>query len=155
MRKWWSKVRRQLDTLREVKTPNDILLVLRLYFFIAISPALLRLKIPRLATILEPKQCLPPANHSRIQKIIRYVDLIFQVGSPTGSSVCLTRGITLYYFLRRVGLDVAICFGMGTVEENYVGHCWLVRNWEPFLETQDPRLLFTEVYRFPVKREPL
>jgi hypothetical protein len=40
---------------------------------------------------------------------------------------------------------------MGIVEEKYVGHCWLIRNGKPFLENQDPRLLFAEVYKFPVE----
>jgi hypothetical protein len=125
--------------------------MLRLFCFVASVPALLRLELPKLGRLLEPKNGIPPANPVKIDKIIRLVDIVLEVGSPIVRSVCLTRGITLYYFLRRAGLHVSICFGMGNVEGEDAGHCWLVRNGEPFLETRDPRLLFTEIYRFPIK----
>jgi len=61
---------------------------------------------------------------------------------------CLTRGITGYYILRRAGLDVALCFGMGPVRDpGGAGHCWLVLNGEPVLEAVDPRPAFTELVR--------
>jgi hypothetical protein len=40
---------------------------------------------------------------------------------------------------------------MGKREEGFTGHCWLVKDGEPFLEVQDPRPLFTEMHRFPGK----
>jgi len=30
--------------------------------------------------------------------------------------------------------------------KEFVGHCWLVRQGEPYLEKEDPRSLYTEMY---------
>jgi hypothetical protein len=62
----------------------------------------------------------------------------------------LTCGITLYYFLKRAGADVDLCFGLGAVDggDGFDGHCWLVLAGEPYLEPRDPRPLYTEMYRF-------
>ncbi len=69
-------------------------------------------------------------------------------GRPLVRPGCLTRGITGYYILRRAGLDVALCFGVGLVPGTEVaGHCWLVLDGEPVLETADPRSVFTELVR--------
>jgi hypothetical protein len=48
-------------------------------------------------------------------------------------------------------MDVALCFGMGRLDKEFIGHCWLVRDGEPFLEAEDPRPRYTEMYR--VSRE--
>jgi hypothetical protein len=73
-----------------------------------------------------------------------------RVGRPLVRRGCLTRGITLYYFLRRAGADVRLCFGLGAVDggDGFDGHCWLVLAGEPYLEPRDPRPLYTEMYRF-------
>ena len=69
-------------------------------------------------------------------------------GRPLVRPGCLTRGITGYYILRRAGLDVALCFGVGLVPGTEVaGHCWLVLDGEPVLETAEPRPVFTELVR--------
>ena len=69
-------------------------------------------------------------------------------GRPLVRPGCLTRGITGYYILRRAGLDVALCFGMGSVRDpGAAGHCWLVLGGEPVLEAADPRAAFTELVR--------
>jgi hypothetical protein len=55
--------------------------------------------------------------------------------------------LTRYYFLRRVGMDVSLCFGMGRHDKGFMGHCWLVKDGEPFLEVEDPRPRYLEIYR--------
>jgi hypothetical protein len=68
-------------------------------------------------------------------------------GRPLVRPGCLTRGVTRYYFFRRDGMDVSLCFGMSQVKEEFVGHCWLVKDGVPFMETRDPRPLYVEMYR--------
>lgn len=69
-------------------------------------------------------------------------------GGPLVRPGCLTRGITGYYLLRRAGLDVALCFGIGPRHSAGVtGHCWIVLDGEPVLEAVDPRPAFTELVR--------
>jgi hypothetical protein len=38
---------------------------------------------------------------------------------------------------------------MGKVGAEFVGHCWLTQQGEPFLEPVDPRQTFTPVYSIP------
>ena len=78
----------------------------------------------------------------------RRVGRLIRWGKPLVRPGCITRGITGYYLLRRAGLDVALCFGMGSVSDaNVTGHCWLVLDGEPVLEPVDPRRTYTEVVR--------
>jgi len=110
---------------------------------------LLRLPLPRLEALLTPKRMPSSTQPARVPQIVRYVDGVLQLGRPWLRSGCLSRGLTLYYFLRNAGLDVALCFGVGTLHGECVGHCWLVKAGEPFLEARDPRPFFTAVYTFP------
>ena len=78
----------------------------------------------------------------------RRIDRLIRWGKPLVRPGCMTRGITGYYVMRRAGLDVALCFGIGPVREvGTTGHCWLVLDGEPVLEGADPRLAFTELVR--------
>jgi hypothetical protein len=61
---------------------------------------------------------------------------------------CTVRGLTLYYFLRRAGVAVNLCYGVALVQGRLVGHCWLERAGEPFLE-RPRQLRFTPAYTFP------
>lgn len=149
MRSWWSRVAKRLDGLRELRRPGDVALFLSIFGFAVATPVLLRLKLLRLQSLLEPKGAAPTPDLARVQKIGCYVDLALRLGRPLVRSGCLTRGLTLYYFVRRAGLEVTLCFGLGNLEDQFVGHCWLVKDGEPFMETRDPRPRFTEVYRIP------
>jgi len=145
-------VHRQLKVLRHLRRPSDLFLALHIFLFAVGLPILLRLKLPRLATWLAPKNAPATPEPARIQKIVRYVDVVLQGGRPLVRPGCLTRALTLYYFLSRTGLDVELCFGMGNIGGTLVGHCWVVKNGEPFLEARDPRPLFTAIYCLPGER---
>jgi hypothetical protein len=80
------------------------------------------------------------------------VDRVLQIGRPWLQPGCLVRGLTRYYFLRRAGTPVSLCFGIRMHASQTLGHCWLELAGEPFLEVSDPRPVFTEMYRFPVER---
>ena len=114
----------------------------------AAAPLLARLDLQRLQRCLEPAPRFsrsPSVDPSQVVEVIgRRVDRLIRWGKPVVRPGCLTRGITGYYILRRVGLDVALCFGIGP---DAVGHCWLILDGEPVLEEADPRLAFTELVR--------
>jgi hypothetical protein len=136
--------------------PSHGFLFLRVLLFAAAVPLLMRLKLTRLQRLLEPSGARRAADPAVAQALVSYVDAIAALGPPLARRKCLTRGLTLYYFLRRCGLDVALHFGVGTPEDDFVGHCWLVRDGEPFLESPDPRPLYVTVYgmpRPPTRRE--
>jgi Transglutaminase-like superfamily len=127
---------------------SKAVLFARIFLFAAAVPFLLRLKIARVAALLEPGREPRPVNPDLVKKIIAYVETVIQRGRPLIRPGCLTLGVTRYYFLRRAGLDLSLHFGMGRVgkEKAFVGHCWLVRQGEPYLERDDPRPLYTEMY---------
>ena len=126
---------------------SDVFLFFQVLFFAAAVPFLLRLKLSRVETLLEPR--IPSsADRERLEQITGYVETAIRAGRPLVRPGCLTRGVTRYYFFRRNGLDVSLCFGMGQIKEEFVGHCWLVKDGVPFMETWDPRPLYSEMYRF-------
>lgn len=125
---------------------SDVFLFFQVLFFAAAVPFLLRLKLARVETLLQPR--IPRSTgQDRMEQITQYVEIAIRKGRPLVRPGCLTRGLTRYYFFRREGLDVSLCFGMGQVEEEFVGHCWLLKDGVPFLETRDPRPLYAEMYR--------
>jgi hypothetical protein len=128
---------------------SDAALFLQIFAFAAAVPYLLRLKLSRVASFLElgGDPCVDHAPEDRVKKITAYVELAIQRGRPIVRSGCLTRGLTRYYFLRRVGMDITLCFGMGRLDNEFMGHCWLIKGGEPFLEMEDPRHRYAEVYR--------
>jgi len=125
---------------------SDVFLFFQVLFFAAAVPLLLRLKLSRVETLLEPRSP-SRTKWNRLDRITEYVEMAMRKGRPLVRPGCLTRGVTRYYFLRRDGMDVSLCFGMGQVDGEFVGHCWLVKDGVPFLETRDPRPLYSEMYR--------
>ena len=150
MNGWWSQAARRLARLRQVRGDGDLWLFWRIFFFAAAVPALLRLRLPTLEVLLEPKKTQQPGDRGtpRAEKIIDYVDAAVRVGHPLVRRSCLTRGLTAYHFLRQTGLDVSLAFGIGRIEGALTGHCWLVKDGEPYLEARDPRSRFMTVYAF-------
>jgi hypothetical protein len=124
-------------------------LFLRVFLFAASVPYLLRFKLARVAAILEPGSEPHWVDPDRERKIAAYVETAIERGKPLVRSGCLTRGLTRYYFFRRAGMDVSLHFGMGRTgpQGEFDGHCWLVRDGEPYLENRDPRALYIEMYR--------
>ena len=124
----------------------DVFLFIQVLFFAAAVPFLFRLKLLRVKALLEPRIPLS-TDQGRIEQITEYVEMAIREGRPLVRPGCLTRSVTRYYFFRRDGMDVSLCFGIGEVNGKFVGHCWLVKDGVPFMETRDPRPLYTEMYR--------
>jgi hypothetical protein len=142
---------RRLLALREVRGAGEALLFARVLVFAAAVPTLMRLPLPRLAALLTRRPRRPPASAAEIERLERLTALAPRVGHPLVRSGCLTRGVTLFWFLRRAGLDVQLNFGLDSDGSHPPdGHCWLSIRDEPFLEKRDPRPYFTEQYRWPV-----
>lgn len=123
------------------------LLFARVFAFAAVVHPLMRLNIAKVAGIVEPGKDVRRPRDDRSQRIAKYVEIAIRRGAPVVRPGCLTRGLTRYYFLRRAGMDVTLCFGMGRRNGAFVGHCWLVKDGEPYLENEDPRLWYIEMHR--------
>jgi hypothetical protein len=133
-----------------IRNAGDLFLFLRILVFSASVPVLMRLKLVRLDTLLLALSLPKSGTPTAAEKIKSYLELAIRFGRPAVRPGCLTRGVTLYYFLRKeAGIEVALCFGMRQWNSNFEGHCWLVRDGKPFWETRDPGPAFSEIYRFP------
>jgi hypothetical protein len=135
----------------------------RVLLFATVVPLLLRRRIDRLAPLLEPARTPPPPPSAEaVGALVARIDRLLAAGRPFVRSGCLTRGLTLYYFLRREGVPVALCFGVGNVGDvgdigevdgDFSGHCWVMYDGEPLAEKRDPRPLFAETFRISAAEE--
>ena len=132
-----------------MRRPSNALLFMRILGLIVLSPALVRLSPPRLFSFLEPKSTGKTPVRSQEERIVRYTDALLANRGPLPHRSCLRRAIMLYYFLSREGAKLEVCFGVAPSNGDLGGHCWLVRDGEPFLESGDPLATFTPVYSFP------
>jgi hypothetical protein len=151
MRRWWSPLSRRLASVQEVHRRGDSVLFAQSFCVAVMAPLLTRLSLPRLEALLEwlaaGEPSRTPANPDAVAATV--LDMLL-VGRPLVRRGCLTRGLALYYGLRRAGIDVALHFGMGRVPEGdgFDGHCWLVLDGLPYLEPRDPRAHYATVYSF-------
>jgi hypothetical protein len=128
------------------------MLALRIAVFAAFVPWLFRRPLRQLEAQLEsriePSRPAPEPRAAEADRIIRLTGTLCRAVRPLLSHPCQVRGLTLYYFLRRVGVDVSLVFGVAPEASGAVGHCWLVKDGEPYLESVDPRQHFVAMYSF-------
>ena len=126
---------------------SDRLFALRVVTFAAAVPLLMRLPIDRLARWIDPsghrKPAPPPCD---VFALVARIDQLLLRGRPYVKSGCVTRGVTLYRFLRHAGADVSLRFGIGKMNDKIAAHCWIVHEGEPLAEREDPRAVFTEMW---------
>ena len=136
--------------------PAFLWLLVRITFFVASVPILMRLSMPALNRFLERRiaaSVTAGAPSIEPDEIVRCVELILKLGSRLIRNRCLVRGVTLYYFLCRAGVPLTLCFGArckdGKLTEE-VGHCWLEKDGKPFLEKGNPYEYSVRIYTLPL-----
>lgn len=87
----------------------------------------------------------PRDENAAIARVERALSIAARIKRQT----CLTRGVSRFVVLQRVGLPVELVFGLGPRDGGYTGHCWLELEREPYLERDDPRGVFPEILRVP------
>ena len=130
-----------------------MLLSLRVLLVAISVPLITRLPLARQEALLEPRKP-PRPDPERETWLVANVDRLLAAGHPAVRPGCLTRGLTYYFFLRRAGVDVQLQYGLATPLGESDGHCWLVRDGEPFLERVDPRGHYVETYSIPRAHTP-
>jgi Transglutaminase-like superfamily len=133
---------------RVARNPGELLLAVRVLLVAMSVPLISRLSLPRQEALLEPRRPARP-DPEREAWLVANVDRLLSAGRPVVRPGCLTRGLTHYYFLRRAGVDVELQYGLAHPIGKADGHCWLVRDGEPFLERDDPRGRYVETYSIP------
>jgi len=144
-------VRDRIYALTLLRGPRDWLELVRVCVFAATMPLALRLPLPRLAALITRPPRAQRVEGSDIERLERVMTLAPRILRPLVRTGCLTRGLTLYWFLRRAGLEVELRFGLDPVGADPAdGHCWLTLDGEPYLERRDPRPRFSEVWVLPL-----
>ncbi|HKP21077.1 MAG TPA: lasso peptide biosynthesis B2 protein [Thermoleophilaceae bacterium] len=133
---------------RLARSPGEALLAVRVLLVAVSVPLIARLPLARQEALLEPRNPAPP-DPEREAWLVANVDRLLSAARPVVRAGCLTRGLTYYFFLRRAGVDVQLRYGLATPIGDSDGHCWLVRDGEPFLERADPRDRYVETYSIP------
>jgi hypothetical protein len=133
---------------RAARKPGELLLAVRVLLVALSVPLVTRLPLARQEALLEPRR---PSrlDPEREAWLVANVDRLLSAGRPLVRPGCLTRGLTYFYFLRRAGVDVQLRYGLAHPIGETDGHCWLVRDGEPFLERDDPRGRYVETYSIP------
>ena len=126
----------------------DAILAMRIVLFALAAPWLLRLPLRRLQACIEPSRPARSLHREQVSRVIRLTEVVCRLARPYLARPCQLRGLILYYFLRRAGVEVALVFGIGRMGGIYTGHCWLVKDREPYLEPVDPRNHFTPMVGF-------
>jgi hypothetical protein len=127
---------------------GNALLFTRILLFALVAPLFLRFKLTTVGAIIEPRRPRPFASAVRTEKIQRYVDGV--CNSRIIRAQCLVRSVTRYYFLRRAGVQLSLVCGIAEIDDRMVGHSWLVKEGQAFLEPVDPAPRFTIMMRFPI-----
>ena len=135
---------------------------MHIFSLVTILPLMIKmLTIPQLLKILTPGRAKLKGDRNLRQLreiIIKYTNYVLSLDFWIYRDICLTRSLVLYYFLRKYGLDVQICFGVKHKKDSegrdagrkLQGHAWLSLNGYFFLENnpEDTRT-FAVTYSFP------
>ena len=144
----------RVHALGELRGPRELPLFVYLTAFSAAVPLLMRMPLPRLAAVVTRPPRRRRVSPATAERLAVLVEIAPRVAGPVVRTGCLTRGVTLFWFLRRSGMDVELRFGLDPTDASQPtgvdGHCWVTVAGEPFLEKVDPRPRFTEVFRIPV-----
>jgi hypothetical protein len=148
----------RLWALSRLRSAREAAQFARVTAFAAVVPLLMRLPLPRVAALITRPPRRAPVALAQVDRLAELVALAPRVAHPVVRTGCLTRGVTLFWFLRAAGLDVELRFGLdptaGPSRAGVAGHCWLTLHGEPYLERTDPRARFVEVYRLPAATTP-
>jgi hypothetical protein len=130
------KIRANFNSFEEVK------LFIQIFLLITILPFLIKLlSIPNLMKILTPRDLRVYKNldsEKTKDKVVKFTDYILSRNLWMYRTTCLKRSLVLYHFLRKLGMDIHICFGVrfpdGVSREKLEGHAWLLHKGDIFLE---------------------
>jgi hypothetical protein len=152
-RSFWQSGADRVHALRRLDGPADLLLMLRILLYAAAVPAFTLTRITSWERFAGGRRASGnSAAPEVIKKTVDFVDAALIAFRPLVRGGCLVRGLTLYHFLTKDGVDVSLRFGFVRVDGSVTGHCWLVRDGRPFLEPDRPSIAYTETFQLPVLR---
>jgi len=140
------------NLLRQIPR-GQALLVFKLAAFSLLVPLIMKLPLSRSERYLVPVSPPAPTPHAvsneNIANFLHCTSLALKLGRPFTQNRCLTRCITLFYFLSRQGLDLSVVFGAGTLDGKFAAHCWLEKDGTVVGEQENPYLVYLATYSIP------
>ena len=145
---------------------EEIWLFIQIFLLVTVLPFRLKflsLPLPRVMKTLAPRDfkiCRNMDMEKLKGKIVKFTDYILGRNFFMYKSTCLKRSLVLYYFLRKSGINVHICFGVKyndklsdkEAKEKLEGHAWLLYQGDIFLERNvELTKTYTITYYFPAK----
>jgi len=136
------------DNLRYFRRPESIILFLQTFFsLLGLRILLQTMKLPRLLKLIEPKRRIK-ADNNRIALIVKFSNFIlhriFRSPNP-----CILRSLILFRYLKMMGIDMKIAFGVKEEASRLRGHAWLIHKGRHFLETGDPSREYEVMFVYP------
>jgi hypothetical protein len=152
-RSFWPSGADRVRALRQLDSPPDLLLILRILFYAAAVPTLTLSRLTSWERFAGGGRLTRTEGAPEVvKKTVAYFDAVLIAFRPVVRGGCLVRGLTLYHFLRNEGVDVTLRFGFVQVDDSFTGHCWLVKDGRPYLEPNRPDIAYTETFQLPVLR---
>lgn len=154
MNGWWAAFERRRTWVRDLDGWGERWLFFRALVFALAVPLQARCRWSWLDRAYQRRfsRSRAVAGPETWERTCRCVSTALRFGHPFVRGTCLVRGMTLYYFLRRAGHDVTLCFGgrrRAGVLVPEPGHCWLESQGLPIGEREDPRRDFVPLFRLP------
>lgn len=147
---------------RNITSWQDIRLFYQVFLLITVLPILIKgHTLPGLLNRLTPasrKRAVDPKVDDTRKKIVKYTDFILGWNFGVWKQTCLKRSLVLYHFLRSIGMQLQICFGIRlpaakdsqAAHGQLEGHAWLLYQKDLFLEIDpDMARTYMETYRYP------
>lgn len=138
----------KLGALSRIGAPTEVLRLAHCVLFAAAVPLLMRVPLKRLEGLIGRPAAGCSESAAGIDRVVQDVGRALRYGRPLVRRGCLTRGVTLYHFLRRAGVNVQLCFGARYRGGQFEAHCWLERDGKHFLEQPGEAACFQRIYSF-------
>ncbi len=161
-----SKTKTLIKIRENFSSFEEIWLFTQIFILVTLLPVMLKLlSIPKLLRILTPQDVkvykdMDPAKSK--DRIVKFTDYILSRNFWIYKNTCLKRSLVIYHFLRKLGINVHLCFGVRyngklpdrEAEKKLEGHAWLLYNRDVFLERNtDVMKTYKMTYCFPEKKE--
>lgn len=122
--------------------------------FSACVPLAVRfLSFEMILRLAEPKKPWKGRDLPAPQELADFVDRLLARRVLMRKQLCLRRSLVLYRFLRKLGLDVRINFGVAApgFSNRLKAHAWLSAKGKPYLETGESHENFEIIHSYSGK----
>jgi len=145
---------------------EEIWLFTQIFLLVTVLPFLLKcFSLPRVMKMLAPGDLKVYKDLEKSKnQVVKFTDYILKHNLWIDKNTCLKRSLVLYHFLRKLGINVHICFGVRYNErlsdreakKKLEGHAWLLYHGDIFLERNaEVTKTYTMTYCFPDKIEQI